>query len=460
MKALCRVLSTLFLLVASPTCEDQTRESDAGSDSDTDAQSNTDADTDADSNADTDLDPVNTTRCGPLPDVLGNTVTVTPDRVGELTSIVSSLQEGDTLLFESGTYLLNGVYLWVSTPGVTLRGKTSNPEDVVLDGQYVTTEIVTIAASNVTLAELTIKRAYSHPIHVTSSDQGNTVGTFIYRVHLIDPREQCIKINPHQPGSFSDDGEIACSSMLLTDEGRPRINPAHGGCYTGGVDAHQASGWVIRDNVIEGFWCNTGLSEHAVHCWYGCRGTIVERNVLVDNARGIGFGLYDSGAARTFTDDPCPGTGGTYVGHYTGVIRNNFIHASNVDLFSSPSGFDCGICLWSACGAKVVHNTIVSTGDNYSAIEWRFSGSILNEIHNNIVTHPIRDRDGIQAAQAGNLKSASLGLFVDGQTGELHLSPEATDAIDQGIALEPGLCDDDIDGDDRVGARDVGADEL
>jgi hypothetical protein len=28
------------------------------------------------------------------------------------------------------------------------------------------------------------------------------------------------------------------------------------------MDGHQAVGWRVHDNVIAGFWCTTGLSEH------------------------------------------------------------------------------------------------------------------------------------------------------------------------------------------------------
>ena len=52
-------------------------------------------------------------------------------------------------------------------------------------------------------------------------------------------------------------------ALLLTDAGRAQVQD----CYTGGIDAHSAWGWVVRDNVFEGFWCDQGLSEHAVHFW-------------------------------------------------------------------------------------------------------------------------------------------------------------------------------------------------
>ena len=43
---------------------------------------------------------------------------------------------------------------------------------------------------------------------------------------------------------------------------------------------------------------------------------------------------------------------------------------------------------------------------------------------------------------------------------ELHLAAGATSCIDQGVGLPAGLCDQDIDGDDRDANPDVGADEY
>jgi hypothetical protein len=166
------------------------------------------------------------------------------------------------------------------------------------------------------------------------------------------------------------------------------------------------------------------------------------------------------GTARTYLDNPCPAAGGAYVDHYGGIVRNNFIFAGRAELFASPDGFDCGVCLWSACGAQVVHNSIVSTGDNFSSIEWRFATSVGVEISNNIATHALRERDGASATSAGNLEGASLGLFVDGGGGNLHLDAGAGAAIDQGVTLAAGLCTDDIDRELREAPPDIGADEL
>jgi hypothetical protein len=405
------------------------------------------------------LSPTSTDHCTPLPPPTGPTVTVSS--VTELQNAVNSAAPGDTILVADGVYDLNGVYLRFDVPNVTLRSVSGNRESVILDGNYVTTEIVQIVASNVTIADLTLREAYYHPIHVMSSSSADTTGTFIYNVHIVDPGEQAVKINPYTGENalyFPDNGIIACSHIELTDAGRPHIR---NNCYTGGVDAHQARDWIIRDNLIEGFWCDSGLSEHGIHLWRSCRDTLVERNELRDNGRGIGFGLATSGdGIRTYPDDPCPGAGGGYVDHYGGIIRNNFVFASDGGLFASDYGFDCGICLWQACGAQVLHNTVVSTQAPFSSIEWRFDYTDV-DIINNLVSHNLMDRGGA-ASRDGNLEAQPLSLFVDGANGDLHLAESADAAIDHGVLLSVGLCDDDFDGDARpIGpAPDVGADEY
>ena len=306
--------------------------------------------------------------CAALPPPGGNIVNVS--NVNQLVDAVNSATQGTTILVADGTYNLNGEYLRFDVPDVTLRSASGNREAVVLDGNYATTEIAQIVASHVTIANLTLRKAYNHPIHVMSSDSSDTLNTYIYNVHIIDPGQQAIKINPVPGGHYTDNEIVACSHIELTDAGRSQIRD---NCYTGGVDAHQSRGWDIRDNLIEGFWCAQGLSKHAIHAWTGSRDTLVERNMLINNARGVGFGLVTSGTGRIYSDNACPSASG-YIDHYGGVVRNNFVSANSSALFASGSGFDCGICLWNACNAHVLNNSVYSNqaADSFSSIEWRF----------------------------------------------------------------------------------------
>ncbi len=393
--------------------------------------------------------------CTPLPPPNGNIVNVST--VQQLEDAVNAATSGTTILIANGTYNLDGVYLRIAVPNVTLRSASGDREAVILDGNYVTTEIIQIVASNVTVADLTLREAYYHPIHVMSGDTAHTLNTLIYNVHLIDPGQQAIKINPATGGYYTDNGTIACSHIELTDAGRTQIRD---NCYTGGIDAHQSRNWIIRDNLIEGFWCSSGLSEHGIHLWRGCRDTTVERNILKNNARGIGFGLTTDPGGRTYPDNPCPGTSG-YVDDYGGVIRNNFVYVNNSNLFASEYGFDCGICAWNSCNARILHNTVYSTdpAHTFSSMEWRFPNTTANLI-NNLVNGQMRERDGAHGTLSNNVATAQASWFVNASTGDLHLRSTATTVIDQVTA--PAEVGDDVDGDPRpIGsASDIGADEY
>jgi hypothetical protein len=399
--------------------------------------------------------------CPALPPPTGTTVTA--DSEEAIWNAVNNATSGTTILIADGTYNLGakGYYLWIDTPNVTLRSAGGRRDSVIFDDNYSRSEIITIAASDVTIADMTLKRAGTHPIHVVSTIGAATLNTLIYNVHIIDPGQQAIKINPHSnPIHFTDDGVVACSTIELTDAGRTKVWEINSSCYTGGVDGHQSRGWVIRDNIIKGFWCPQGLSEHGVHFWTGSRDTIVERNWLINNARGIGFGLRESGNGRTYDgDDPCPDASG-HVGHFDGIIRNNFIFAGRDELFASQSGADGGIALAQACGAQVLHNTAAFVQSPFAAIEWRFSNTDA-ELFNNLVTHNLRDRGGA-AVLSGNLSDQPLSLFVDGAKGDLHLNGSADAAIDQAVAIAAGLSDDDFDNQTRPAgnSRDIGADEY
>lgn len=392
-------------------------------------------------------------KCQPLPAPTGTTVVVKPSQAGELRTIVANAKSGTTILLEDGTYQLGGgdasSRLQFLVPGVTLRSQSGDPTKVILDGGYQTNELVSILASNVTIAEITLMRAYDHPIHVSGGAQ-TISGTTIYRVRVIDPGQQGIKINTgNNQTTFADYGTIACSEIALTTAGRGQIRD---NCYTGGIDGHQTWGWVVRDNRISGFYCASGLSEHAIHFWNGARDTVVERNVIIDCARGIGFGLgaNGNGSQRSYPDGRYAGLG--YIGHFDGVIRNNAIVATQ-------SGFDAGIALEQSRGTLVLHNSVVSKNAPYSSIEWRFANTVVT-IANNLVSHNLRERDGNPSATlSGNLENAPSSYFFDPWNGDLHLTSSATGALGKGVELAAGLCDDDLDAQPRPSPRDIGADQ-
>ena len=394
--------------------------------------------------------------CPPLPPPSGATIEVLPAQADDLRAIVSTAASGTTILLHDGFYDMSGgdavSRLVFTTPGVTLRSLSGERESVVLDGAYQTSELVSILASDVTVADLTLRRAYDHPVHV-SGDGVPITGVRLYNLRLVDPGQQAVKVNPIG-GGWVDDGRLECSSLELTDVGRTQIRD---NCYTGGIDAHAARGWIVRRNRISGFWCPVGLSEHAIHFWKASRDTLVEGNAILDCARGIGFGLGATGEGRSYPDHPYPGI--PYLGHIDGLIRANFVAAADADLFASEFGFDAGIAIEQAREVTVVHNTVASTSAPFSSIEWRFADTLAT-VANDLVSHNLRARDGAQATLAGNLDAAPPGWFVSIAAGDLHLAGAALPPVGGGVALPPGVAGDDFDGQPRDAGPDVGADEL
>lgn len=394
--------------------------------------------------------------CEPLPPIPDDAISLSPENIGNLRNMVRDAAPGATFVFEPGEYPLDGEFIRVDVAGVTLRGRTGNRDDVVLDGEYASTQVITVAADDVTIADLTIRRAFNHAVHVTGGVDDHTDRTRLVNLAVIDPGQQGIKINGNVEHTFwANDGLIACSHIELTDEGRPNIRD---NCYTGGIDAHGARGWTVARNEIRGFWCVAGLSEHGVHFWRGSRDTLVERNLLVDNARGIGLGLgFSAGDNSRTYDDPPECAEGSF-GHYEATIRNNFVAAGDVRAYASVRGVDVGIGLEAVCGVRVVHNTVAFTMDpSSSAIEWRFEHTTDVLLANNLSTHRLIARDEASARALTNAERVDPAVFTDVATGDLHLLAGAE--VPAAGRLAVGVADDDFDGDPRTDPRDVGADE-
>ncbi|MBI2559504.1 hypothetical protein HYW20_09345 [Candidatus Woesearchaeota archaeon] len=378
--------------------------------------------------------------CSPLPAATGNIVTVST--ASQLSNAVANAQSGQTIVVADGTYTISST-LWFNVPQVTLRSQSGNRDGVVIDGNYAVGEIINIRANNVAIADLTLKRAQWHPLHLVSGSNN----AMLYNLHIIDAGQQFVKVNPNTAGSYNDFGTLACSLLEMTPAGRTYVesNPSGGyTCYTGGLDAHQAWGWTIRDNTIKNIYCSNGLAEHAIHFWDASRDPIVERNVIINNARGIGFGLGSAAGGRTYS-----GLSVANANHFGGVIRNNFVYANIAQ-------FDTGIGLESAWNVSVYHNTVYSSGG--LPLDVRFTAS-NPMVKNNLISGQISIRDGAVPTQQGNVQQASSSLFADPSNGNLHLLSTAAAAINKGVSLS-GLVPYDIDGQLRDSQPDIGADEY
>jgi len=363
--------------------------------------------------------------------------TVVVSTVGELQTAISYANAGadSDILIANGTYNLDGVYFLLSKDGISIKSQSRNRADVILDGGYITTEIFQIIGSNITIADITLQKAKDHPIHIMGGNNSDIYNTIISNVHIIDPGQQAIKINPRN-GYFVNKGIIRNCKIELTETGRNYVWNHNGSCYTGGIDAHTATDWEIRDNEIIGFWCSDGLSEHGIHFWSDSKNTLVERNHIIDCDRGIGFGLNSSA-------------------HHGGIIRNNMIyHPEN------HGQSDVGIGLESADNVKVYNNTIFLNHNYSNAIEYRFATTTGGIIKNNLTNKAITSRNGGTADVSDNNTNAVSNWFVDTQKGDLHLVSPINGVVEYGIEIS-GLIDD-FDQDPRPNASnfDIGADEY
>jgi hypothetical protein len=408
---------------------------------------------------------IGATSCDPLPMPAGNIVDVTPAQAGELGNIVLGAQSGDVIRLADGTYNVTaGVVMSFSKPNVTLISASRDASKVIIDGgAHVAKEIVQISASNVMVAHITIKNARDHLVHLYPGAGADIHGAVLYGLVLVDGGQQFVKSNTDKSNAefatahFVDDVTVACSTFTMTPAGRAYVptNPDNASypCYTGGIDAHAARGWLVRRNRFEGIYCDVNsLAEHAIHFWQTGRDQVIEQNTLVENARGIGLGLGDGTGLieRPYADNPHASDKiGSYAGNYDGVIRNNFIYAS-------VAAADCGICLEQAMGTKVLANTVVYTGSAPgNAIEYRFANSLVT-IDNTIAKNVVM-RDSGRATVTHVQLAPPITQFVAPATGDLHLDATASGAIDQGGA-QPDVTDD-IDGEPRSNPPDLGADE-
>lgn len=369
----------------------------------------------------------------PLPAPTGRVVRVATE--AQLQAAVAAVTSGTTILIAPGRYALTRpLVLNRAVEDVAIRGETPRRGDVVLAGRGFAAEhdggvpygIWTGGGvTRVTIANLTIADVFLHPIIFNAGTQQPRV----YNVRLVDAGQQFLKANPDGQGGGVHGGRVEYCVFEYTTAAKSD--------YTNGVDVHTGADWEIRHSLFRRIRSRTGLAGPAILMWNHSRNTVVEANTFVDNHRDIHFGLVE----RTPDD------------HSGGVIRNNMIART------SGAGGDVAIGVFDSPGTTVLHNTVWMGGAYPNAIEYRFPGTVAVLVASNLTDARITARHGAAATVIGNVLGARASDFVSAATGNLHLSPTATAAIDQ----VPARADVplDWDGEPRAAGRaaDVGADE-
>jgi parallel beta-helix repeat protein len=241
----------------------------------------------------------------------------------------------------------------------------------------------------------------------------------------VDTGEQMLKVSFRPGDSTSSDNGLVEWCIFEYSAG---VGPQY---YIGGVDAHQAYNWIIRNNIFRHIRSpESDLAEHAIHFWSESNNTLVEHNFITNCDRGIGFGLGDQG-------------------HVGGMIRNNMVHTTR----------DVGIGLENSSNTAVYNNTVFT--ENYpNSIEYRFSRTQGGSIINNLTNAQIAGRDGGTASVATNVMNALASWFADAGNGDLHLITAEPTVVDQGQTLADVTQDIDCEVRPKGAAYDIGADEL
>ncbi len=410
----------------------------------------------------------------------GHTIIVSPadndlvsvdGQTKSLRQVVSDASAGDTILLEDGTYTFaesdgsNYTGLYFTTPNITLRSRSGHAQDVILDSDYADhggeSALVTIAATGIVIADLTLQRSIFHLVHFWSDgDSGQ-----IHNVRLIDGGQQFVKSSPGN-GESVDDVKITCSDFIMTASGRDNVwgygsQTGSTRCYTGGIDTHGSRNWYVANNRFNGIYCNAdgvqrpvhgkkaalrdnltytgGLAEYAIHMWDSPSGSrhVLERNLIIDCARGIGFGMADD--------------------FYGGVIRNNMIFSQH----AASSEHDVAISVERGHNVSILNNSVfLSSPEAYNnSIEYRWAVSSGLTISNNLTNKIIRSRNDAQAQLSSNFSDANASMFVDANNGNLHLAQCNNSNIDgMGTSMEDVV--DDFDEEVRGDSNDIGADQC
>lgn len=362
-------------------------------------------------------------------------VVATAAQLHDAVAAANSAGGNRTILLQNGTYNLNDT-LYINAPNITLAGQAGARESVIIQGDAMSSSgrignLIRVAGSGFELRHITLQRSRNHLIQVVG--EGNADSPVIRDCILRDAYEQMLKvsIDPGNP-SITSDGGLVENCLFEYTAG---IGPQY---YIGGIDAHGAKNWVVRGNTFRSIISPaTTVAEFAVHFWNGSANNLVERNVIINSDRGIGFGMDGRG-----------NTGG--------IIRNNMIyHASGNGQYA-----DTAIALIESPGSQVYNNTVYMDNNFPWAIEYRFASTSGVLIANNLTNKPIMARDGASGTVTTNVTSAAASWFVDAGSGNLRLASTQTLVVDKGQTIS-GLTND-LDGESRPqgGGVDIGADEF
>lgn len=375
----------------------------------------------------------------PLPEPRGTILRV--DSVEELFQAVATVPAGGTIILSPGRYILPR-RLEICQNGVTLRGATRQPRDVILDGgPHRLGELLAVhGCSDIVVAHLTVENVRWNGIKL-DTDSG-THRVLIYncvihnvwqrgvkgvRVPSTVPRPEGCRI---QYCMFYNDRAKAYEDDPTDTETTFRGN------YVGGIDVMFAKRWVISDNIFYNIQGRTREGRGAIFLWHESEDCIVQRNVIVNCDVGIALGnSYKPQDVETHASRV--------------IVRNNFI-------VSCP---ESGIVADYTRDCVIAHNTIYDPSSRL--------GRLIRLVHenpglvvaNNLLIGPdIRNESLSRISFLTNLAfPGDAQLVVDAPHGDLHPAGVVPQIVNRGTPIDEVR--EDFDGEPRDASPDIGADE-
>lgn len=339
--------------------------------------------------------------------------------VDELNTAVSNANASRghrTIILSDGYYRLTHT-LVISAPNVSVVSATDRPAQVVIAGDGMRPDarvqnLFKVSAPDFRLRGITLERSGAHLIQIAGESEASR--PVIQNCILRDAFQQLLKVSwdPAHPDRRADGGLVENCLFEYTAGIGPQF-------YIGGIDAHAARNWTVRRNTFRNIASpGPSVAEFAIHFWSGSADNLVEKNLIINCDRGIGFGLDGSPNTR-------------------GIIRNNFVyHTAAYHRYA-----DVGISLIESPGSSIYNNTILVHHGYPWAIEYRFKSTRDVRIFNNLSNRPLAGRDGARGVLESNLTTFAPNLFHIDAQGIPRLRAEARKLVRAGRPV-PELVDD------------------
>ncbi|HUW82310.1 MAG TPA: Calx-beta domain-containing protein, partial [Phycisphaerae bacterium] len=363
--------------------------------------------------------------------------------IGELETATRNYNAGDEILIAAGTYVLDS-YLNLNNGQVLIHGATGNPSNVILQGPGINADVdpkngLLVGSDDVTIEDLMITGVFWNGIQIRG--EIDTDRTVIRNLRLIDCGERYIKCSTNGSDANSIAEDVLIEDVYMEQTQDLTAHPDND--YIGGIDAMGIHNWTVHNCVAVNIHGATGGGRGGVFWWQGVTNPTVEQNLLLNCDRGIAMGNASPPTHAYAGNNHVNG----------GIVRNNFI----------VRGVGIGLELSYVANLKVYHNTVYSDDASY----WRTvqiydnAGQTTSlEVAYNLIRGQIDESSTGDYTLTGNITGSNVwpSWFVDPLNGDLHLTNQATPALDAAPSLAEVT--DDYDGEARSATPDLGADET